>query len=257
MDDKQPWSDATEVVQGDLESVVGRDEVDGHASEATGASGARRGSPQLPSEYNIGVQSFLIQHGYLAVSLLAFLQASVVPLPSEITFGFAGVLAHQGHLSLFGVIILGTVAETAGSFVAYSIGRFGGRPLVERVGRYMLITPKDLDRAELWLDGKGEFAVALGRAMPLVRLFTSVIAGIAEMKAIRFGICSFIGTALYVAVLSLLGYAAASQWNRVLHDFALAGWVIAAVVIALGAFGLVHRIRSLRGASATEMRGEN
>ena len=203
------------------------------------------------------MQSFLIQHGYLAVSLLAFLQASVVPLPSEITFGFAGVLAHQGHLSLAVVIILGTLAETAGSFIAYSIGRFGGRPLVERVGRYMLITPKDLDRAEVWLDGRGEFAVALGRAMPLVRLFTSVIAGIGEMKAVRFGICSFIGTVIYVSVLSSLGYAAASQWNRLLHDFALAGWLIAAVVIALGAIGLFHRIRTLRAASASEMPPES
>jgi len=192
------------------------------------------------------MQSFLIHHGYFAVSLLAFLQASVVPLPSEITFGFAGVLAHEGHLSLILVIVLGTLAETAGSFIAYSIGRFGGRPLVDRVGRYLLITPKDLDRAEAWLDGRGELAVAIGRAMPLVRLFISVVAGIGEMRVVRFGICSLIGTALYVSVLSLLGYAAASEWNRILHDFSLAGWVIGALIVVVGAAALVHRIRSLR-----------
>jgi membrane protein DedA with SNARE-associated domain len=208
-------------------------------------------------DYNIGVQSFLIHHGYLAVSLLAFLQASVVPLPSEITFGFAGVLAHQGHLSLIGVIALGTFAETAGSYIAYAIGRFGGRPLVDRVGRYLLITPKDLDRAEAWLDSRGEYAVAIGRAMPFVRLFISVIAGIGEMRAVRFGLCSFVGTAIYVSVLSLLGYAAASQWNRILHDFSLAGWVIGALIVVVGAFALVHRIRSLRATRLPSAAAEN
>lgn len=203
------------------------------------------------------VQSFLIHHGYLAVSLLAFLQASFVPLPSEITFGFAGVLAHQGHLSLAGVIVLGTLAETAGSFIAYGIGRFGGRPLIERVGRYLLITPRDLDRAETWLDGKGEFAVILGRAMPLVRLFISVVAGIGEMRPLRFGLCSLAGTGIYVSVLSLLGYAAASQWNKILHDFALAGWVIGALVAVVAVFGLVHRIRALRKTAVAEVTQKN
>lgn len=192
------------------------------------------------------MQHLLISHGYLAVLLLAFAQASCIPLPSEVTFGFAGVLAHQGHLSLALVIVFGTLAETAGSFIAYAIGRFGGRPLVERVGRYVLITPKDLDRAEAWLDGRGEYAVAIGRAMPVVRLFSSVIAGMAEMQVAKFGLFSLIGTAVYVAVLSSLGYAAASQWHRLIHDFALAGWIVAGVVIVVGALGLAHRIRELK-----------
>ena len=194
------------------------------------------------------MEHLLIGHGYLAVVVLAFVQASCIPLPSEVTFGFAGVLAHQGHLNLALVVAFGTVAETAGSFIAYAIGRFGGRPLVERLGRYVLITPKDLDRAETWLDGRGEYAVAVGRAMPVVRLFSSVIAGMAEMQVAKFGIFSLIGTAVYVAVLSSLGYAAASQWHRLIHDFALAGWVIAAVVVLVGVLGLAQRVRELKRA---------
>src|ERR1019366_2521060 len=111
-----------------------------------------------------------------------------IPLPSEVTFGFAGVLAHEGHMSLALVILFGTLAETMGSFIAYAIGRFGGRPVVERAGRYVLITPRDLDRAETWLDGRGEYAVAIGRAMPVIRLFSSVLAGMAEMQVAKFAL---------------------------------------------------------------------
>ena len=194
------------------------------------------------------VEHLLITHGYLAVVVLAFIQASCIPLPSEVTFGFAGVLTHEGHMSLALVILFGTLAETMGSFIAYAIGRFGGRPVVERAGRYVLITPRDLDRAETWLDGRGEYAVAIGRAMPVIRLFSSVLAGMAEMQVAKFALFSLLGTAAYVSVLSSLGYAAASQWHRLVHDFALAGWVIAALVVVLAGLGLFLRIRELRRA---------
>src|SRR5277367_537309 len=168
------------------------------------------------------VQNLLVHHGYLAVALLALVEACCVPIPSEITFGFAGVLAHEGKLSLAAIIAIGSLAELIGSYVSYSVGRFGGRPLVERIGRYLLITKGDLDRAERWFDGRGEFALALGRMLPALRAFVSVIAGIAGMKALRFGVFSLIGTVLYATALSSIGYAVASQWHHIAHDFSLA-----------------------------------
>src|SRR5581483_12339738 len=103
--------------------------------------------------------SFVTNHiqsgGYAALILLGFLEACCIPISSEITFGFAGVLAFQGHLNLALVIIIGSVAELAGSFTSFSVGRWGGRPLVDKVGRYVLITRSDVDRAERFLDGKG------------------------------------------------------------------------------------------------------
>jgi membrane protein DedA with SNARE-associated domain len=199
-------------------------------------------------DYKGPVESLLTHHGYLAICLLALIEACVPFVPSEITFGFAGLLAHEGHLSLVGIILLGTLFELIGSTASYALGRYGGRPLIERLGRKILITPKDLDRAEAWLDGRGEIAVIVGRALPVLRYFVSVAAGIAEMSLPRFVICSLVGTAAYAAALSSLGYSLASQWQKVEHDFSLAGYVLAAIVVVLLVVGVVHRMRSLREA---------
>src|SRR5229473_6352869 len=86
------------------------------------------------------MESFLTSAGYAALILFGFLEAACIPIPSEITFGFAGVLAFQGHLNLALVIIIGTLAELAGSLVSYAVGRFAERPVIERFGRYLLIT---------------------------------------------------------------------------------------------------------------------
>ena len=86
------------------------------------------------------MENFLIHAGYGALILFAFLEACCVPIPSEVTFGFAGVLASEGHLSLPLVIIIGTLAELAGSYVAYAVGRVAERPVIDRFGRYLLIT---------------------------------------------------------------------------------------------------------------------
>jgi membrane protein DedA with SNARE-associated domain len=193
------------------------------------------------------VESLLIHHGYVAICLLALIEACVPFVPSEITFGFAGLLAHEGHLSLVAVILLGTLFELIGSTASYALGRLGGRPLIEKLGRKILITPADLDRAEAWLDGRGEVAVVVGRALPFLRYFVSVAAGIAEMSLPRFVIRSLVGTAAYATALASLGYSLASQWQKVEHDFSLAGYALAAVVIVVLVAGVWHRIRSLRG----------
>ena len=88
--------------------------------------------------------SFLTDAGYWALIIFAFVQACCIPISSEITFGFAGVLAYQGHLSLVLVIVIGTLAELAGSSAAYGLGRLGGRHTVERYRRYLLMTRKDV-----------------------------------------------------------------------------------------------------------------
>ena len=151
------------------------------------------------------MQHVLIDHGYLALVLLGFIEACCVPIPSEVTFGFAGVLAASGKLELWVVILLGSAAEILGSLVAYSVGRFGGRPLVERVGRYVLITSRDLDRAERWFSGRGEFAVLIGRAMPVIRAFVSLAAGIADMPVAKFLVFGGLGTLLYATTLASIG----------------------------------------------------
>lgn len=196
------------------------------------------------------MESFLTSAGYGALILFGFLEACCVPIPSEITFGFAGVLAYQGHLSLILVIVIGSLAELAGSYVSFAVGRWGGRPLIDRAGRYVLITRADMDRAERFLDGRGSWAVPVGRMLPIVRAFTSVVAGLIEMPAGRFGMLSLIGTVIYAAVLSAIGYAVGSAWHSVEHDVSVAGYFVAAlVVVAIAAF-VVFRLRAVRKEAA-------
>lgn len=196
------------------------------------------------------MESFIIQAGYAAIFLFGFLEACCVPIPSEVTFGFAGVLAYQGHLNIVAVIIVGTVAELVGSLVSYSVGRAGGRPLVHRFGRYLLVTQADIDRAERFFAGRGAWAVPLGRALPVVRTFVSIVAGFIEMPPVLFGILSLLGTTAWVTAISLIGYGVGSAWQNVAHGIALAGYGIAvAAVLAVGAF-IAYRLREVRAEAA-------
>jgi membrane protein DedA with SNARE-associated domain len=196
------------------------------------------------------MDSFLIHAGYAAVILFGFLEACCVPIPSEITFGFAGVLAYQGHLNLALVIIAGTLAELAGSYVSYGVGRVAERPVVERLGRFLLITKADLDRTERFLAGRGAWAIPVGRALPFVRSFTSVVAGFAGVPALRFGVLSLIGTLVYGSVIASIGYGVGSAWHSVEHDLSVAGYVLAALVVAAIVAFVLIRVRALRREAA-------
>jgi membrane protein DedA with SNARE-associated domain len=192
------------------------------------------------------MESFLSQYGYAAIFLFAFLEACCVPIPSEVTFGFAGVLAGQGHLNIVAVIVVGTVAELAGSLVSYGVGRVGGRPFVRRTGRYLLITHADIDRAERFFTGRGIWAVPIGRCLPVVRSFVSVVAGFVEVPPVLFAFLSLIGTAIWVTAISLVGYWVGNAWNKVNHDISLAGYgIVAIAVVAIAAF-VFFRLRELR-----------
>src|SRR6201991_1676084 len=192
------------------------------------------------------MESFLTSAGYGALILFGFLEACCIPISSEITFGFAGVLAFQGHLNLALVIIIGSLAELAGSFASFSVGRWGGRPLVDKVGRYVLITRGDVDRAERFLAGKGAWAVPVGRMIPVIRAFTSIVAGLIEVPPLRFTLLSLIGTVIYVSALSAIGYGLGSAWESVEHEIAVFGYVIVAVVVVAIVAFVVIRLRAVR-----------
>lgn len=196
------------------------------------------------------MESFLIREGYAALILFGILESCCIPVSSEVTFGFAGVLAYQGHLSLVLVIIIGTLAELAGSYLSYAVGRVTERPGIERFGRFLLITRTDLDRAERFLAGRGAWAIPVGRALPVVRAFTSVVAGFAGVPALRFGILSLIGTLVYATTMASIGYAVGSAWHRVAASLSIAGYLIVAVVVAAIAVFVIIRFRALRAEAA-------
>jgi membrane protein DedA with SNARE-associated domain len=189
----------------------------------------------------------MTSHGYLALIILAFLEACCIPISSEITFALSGWLASQGKFSLAGVILIGTLAEMGGSLTSYAVGRRGGRTLLDRYGKWVLVSRHDLDRAERFFADRGSWTVAVARALPLVRCFASFGAGVVEIPAMPFTIFSLIGTAAWATALSLLGYNLGSTVTKFYHSFTLVS--IALVVVAV--LGLIaHRVYAIRKDSA-------
>jgi membrane protein DedA with SNARE-associated domain len=192
------------------------------------------------------MESFLSHWGYAAVFLFGFLEAACIPIPSEITFGFAGVLASEGHLSIVGVIVVGN-GRRAHRLVRLLRRGPGRRPATRPPVRPLpAITQADLDRAERFVAGRGIWAIPLGRALPVVRTFVSLVAGFIEVPPLLFGFLSLIGTAVWVTVISLIGYGVGSAWQSVAHGLAVAGYAIVVVaVIAIAAF-IAYRVREIR-----------
>ncbi len=203
------------------------------------------------------MESFLTHAGYAAIILFGFLEAACIPISSEVTFGFAGVLAYQGHLNLALVIIIGTLAELAGSYFSYFVGRVGGRPVVDRFGRYVLVTRADIDRAERFFAGRGAWVVPVGRALPFIRAFTSLVAGLIDMPAVQFGFLSLLGTVFYVTVMTLIGYEVGSAWQSVSHYMSVGSYVLVAVVVLAIAGFVGYRLREFRKESAADKRDRN
>jgi membrane protein DedA with SNARE-associated domain len=187
--------------------------------------------------------SVMTSHGYLALIILAFVEACCIPISSEITFALAGWLASQGKFSLALVIGIGTLAEMGGSLTSYAVGRGGGRTLLDRYGKWILVSRTDLDRAERLFAGRGSWVVAVARVLPLVRCFASFGAGVVEIPAVPFTIFSVIGTAAWATALSLLGYNLGDTVTKFFHSFSVIG-ILLVVVLVLGL--IAHRVHAVR-----------
>jgi membrane protein DedA with SNARE-associated domain len=198
---------------------------------------------------------FLLDWGYLALFVATLLAAMGIPTGSELVIAFAGALASgkvtdtHHHLALVWVIVIATVGELVGSMFGYSIGRLGGRPLLERVGKYVLVTHEDLDRAELMFQRHGQSIAFFGRFIPLVRSFVGLGAGIAEMSVARFVACTAVASAIWCSAFALIGYEVGGRWSKDLHDVSVATDVIIAVVVVGVVALIVQRWRHVRASS--------
>jgi membrane protein DedA with SNARE-associated domain len=194
----------------------------------------------------------ILTWGYVALFVATMLAAMGIPTGSELVIAYAGALAtgHVGgnghHLNLTVVIVLATLGELTGSLAGYGIGRLGGRTAVERLGRYVMLTNADLDRAELLFARRGEPIVFLGRFIPLVRSFVGLAAGLAGMAAAKFAVFTALAAAIWCAVFALLGDALGASWDKELHNVSDAGYVIAAALVVAVLILFMGRLRALR-----------
>ena len=151
--------------------------------------------------------------GYAGIAALMGIESACIPLPSEIILPFAGYLVYMGHFSLFWVATAGAVGCNLGSVVAYWIGAKGGRPLVERYGKYVLMSHHDLDRMTVYFNKYGSITVLLARLLPVVRTFIAFPAGIAKMPQLRFHVYTFVGSWPWCYVLAYVGMKLGEKWH--------------------------------------------
>jgi membrane protein DedA with SNARE-associated domain len=196
--------------------------------------------------------SFVTTSGYAAIFILCVLQSCCVPTSSELTLGIAGVLASEGKLDLAGAIAVGAGGELVGAYIAWVIGRTGGRAFVDRFGRYILLSHRDLDRAEAWYDRHGPWGVFVSRLLPVIRNFVALPAGVAEVPLLRFGLLTAAGSLIWDGAMAFIGYEVGHRWKSVMHGFSDAGYVLGFLAVVAIAVFLVHRYRSYKAATAED-----
>jgi len=173
--------------------------------------------------------------GYLGIVGLMAIESACIPLPSEIIMPFSGFLVWEGRFNLWLTGLAGAVGCVVGSVAAYWIGYCGGRPLVHRYRRYLLISARDLQRADQWFERYGDSTVFFSRLLPVVRTFISLPAGIARMRFGRFCLYTFLGSFPWCLALSYFGYRLGQHWQSIrtyFHDLdivVLVG-IVAAVI---------------------------
>lgn len=186
--------------------------------------------------------------GYAGVVLLMGVESACIPLPSELIMPFAGYLVFKGQLVLWGVAVAGAVGCVLGSLLAYYVGSFGGRPLVQRYGRYLLISHHDLALADRWFARHGDITIFVGRLLPVVRTFIAFPAGVARMALGKFVLYTFVGSLIWCWALAWVGQSLGEHWDTLGVYFHRFDAVIALGILAGAAWWIGRHLRNLKRA---------
>lgn len=207
-------------------------------------------------------ESSVASHGIYTVFGLMAIDA-VFPAASEVVMLYAGavaagVLSTAHGVSLFGanigfgfdafvaMALAGTLGYLAGAIVGWGIGRYGGRPLLERRGNWFHLTPERLDRAERWFERWGNLGVLVGRITPIVRSFVSIPAGVFEMPLAPYTVLTLIGSAVWAFAIAGAGYALGSSYKRFDHGFKYAEYLVVAGVVLFAAYLIFRWLKAAR-----------
>jgi membrane protein DedA with SNARE-associated domain len=206
---------------------------------------------RIISVLSVYIVAVISKAGYGGILLLMAIESACIPLPSEVIMPFSGYLVHTGRFNLFWVATFGALGCNLGSVAAYYVGYYGGRPLVERYGSYILLSRKELDWADQFFARYGNRTVFISRLMPVVRTFIALPAGIARMPQLRFHLYTFLGSWPWCLALAYIGMRLGEKWDT---DPRLKMWfhrfdALIAVVLIAGVVWFVwshwrHRIRA-------------
>ncbi len=176
---------------------------------------------------------------YWGIVIAMAIESSCIPLPSELIMPYSGFLAHEGKFTLLGIALAGAFGNLIGSIITYWIGLKGGRPLLEKYGKYVLISKRDMDLADRFFAKYGDFASFISRLLPVVRTFISLPAGIARTPFIKFCIYTFLGSFIWCYALGWVGFEGGKRiefLRALLHKFD-------AAIVVLIVLGIVWYVR--------------
>ncbi len=183
---------------------------------------------------------------YFGVFILTMAESACIPIPSEVIMPFSGFLVASGYFNFILVIIVATLGELTGGTIAYYIGKTGGRSLVERYGKYILISHHDLNTADRWFSRYGDKVVFFGRLLPIIRTYISFPAGVSKMKYSRFALFTVLGTLPWVIVLTYLGVKLGANWEIIRVYFHKFDILILALIIIAVVWYVWRHIKNMR-----------
>ena len=185
------------------------------------------------------ITGWLSRMGYEGIFVLMAIESAGLPIPSELIMTFGGYLASLGKINWLLAALIGTLGTALGSAIGYAIGAWGGKPIVDRYGKYIGVTPDKMVWAEKWFCKFGESAVFYTRLLPVVRTIVNVPAGLLGMSFYKFMAYTFAGALPWCLVLSYLGFSLGKNWDEVLQYSHPIAWGIAIIVVAFIAGAVV------------------
>jgi membrane protein DedA with SNARE-associated domain len=187
--------------------------------------------------------------GYPGIVLLMAIESACIPLPSEVIMPFAGYLVAQGTFTLVGAATAAAIGENIGAAIAYEFGKRGGRPLVERYGKYLLIDAQHLEQADRFFVRFGSVAAFVGRLLPVIRTFIAFPAGVTRMNRVKFHLYTTLGSWPWCFALAWVGMKLGKAWDsdsRIKAAFHSADVVIVVIGVAAVAWFVWHRLRGAK-----------
>ena len=192
--------------------------------------------------------SLISNLGYAGIFILMTVESAGIPIPSEVIMTYGGFMASSGGaLGVVLVAAIGTLGTGLGSAIGYGIGALGGKPLIDRYGKYIGVNADKMLWAEKWFCKYGESAVIYTRLLPVVRTIVNVPAGLLSMDFGKFLAFSMLGAFPWCLVLASVGYVLGARWRTILHSLHLLSYIVVAVVIVLVLFGAVLYILLKKG----------
>jgi membrane protein DedA with SNARE-associated domain len=192
------------------------------------------------------VTAFIASTGYITVFIAMMMESMVFPIPSEAVMPFAGFLIFEGKLSFLGVITVSTLASIVGSLISYAMGYYGGRPFINKFGKYFLLDHEELDYTERFFGKHGDLTILISRFIPVVRHLISIPAGTGRMGLVKFIVYTTVGAGMWNSILTITGYYLRQNWSSVMKYSHIVDLVILAILIGLFLIFVIRQVRKYR-----------